>query len=623
MNYTEHKITLDIQKTVSVVSISVKKGDTGRRLSIHLTESGYPYHISSDCYVVFTALKPDGPVVFNNCFIKDRAIIYDITAQTVAAVGLVACEIILYGADAKQLTSASFNIIVEDTVYDTEKEIESTDEFNALADLIAKVQRIYGEGPVAPAIVCDAKGALIRLTDASNMAFPRLRIFGKSTQDGTPTPANPVEIVNIGAGGSIGLYVAGKNLFANSETHAVDATGAEVNNGAARRTPYIPVRPGQKLAFSKSEALPADAEPNGMLRMYDENRQFVSSMGAIGYAGLTKVVTIPDGIYFVRFVQYGFTYIDGLEVQMEFASTVTDYDGTAGQTVTIATPNGLAGIPVSVGGNYTDGDGQQWIGDEIDLARKVYIQRIGKINLMMITSWTRGTGNGWANASAFYASNAIPKAVVIDGYETKANLLCNRLVIGTASKIAGRTVNSVGQGTGTSLYVSIEGIETAADLIKYFLENKTVVQYVLAEPIETELTDKDIAALHTNKPNTVIYNDAGAYMDAEYVADTKTYVSRNGGGGAGGSSVTIGSVTLLAAAWKGNAAPYSQVVNIAGVTEYSQVDLNPSVEQLTVFHEKDLAFVTENDGGVVTVYAIGDKPLNDYTMQVSITEVNV
>ena len=87
--------------------------------------------------------------------------------------------------------------------------------------------------------------------------------------------------------------------------------------------------------------------------------------------------------------------------------------------------------------------------------------------------------------------------------------------------------------------------------------------------------------------------------------------------------MTIGEVTLLAAAWKGNAAPYSQVVNLAGVTEYSQVDLNPSVEQLTVFHEKDLAFVTENDGGVVTVYAIGDKPQNDYTMQVSITEVNV
>lgn len=84
---------------------------------------------------------------------------------------------------------------------------------------------------------------------------------------------------------------------------------------------------------------------------------------------------------------------------------------------------------------------------------------------------------------------------------------------------------------------------------------------------------------------------------------------------------TIGEVTLLASEWVGEASPYSQVVTLAGVTENSQVDLTPSVEQLAVFHHKDLAFVTENEGGVVTVYAIGDKPMNDYTIQVTITEV--
>jgi hypothetical protein len=68
---------------------------------------------------------------------------------------------------------------------------------------------------------------------------------------------------------------------------------------------------------------------------------------------------------------------------------------------------------------------------------------------------------------------------------------------------------------------------------------------------------------------------------------------------------------------------YSQEVPIAGVTENSQVDLTPSVEQLLVFYEKDLTFVTENEGGRVTVYAIGQKPENDYTIQVTITEVNV
>ena len=90
-----------------------------------------------------------------------------------------------------------------------------------------------------------------------------------------------------------------------------------------------------------------------------------------------------------------------------------------------------------------------------------------------------------------------------------------------------------------------------------------------------------------------------------------------------GAKMTIGVVELLADKWGGSASPYSQVVAIPGVTPYSQVDLTPSVEQLAIFHDKDLAFVTENEDGVVTVYAIGDKPLNDYTMQATIKEVSV
>lgn len=89
------------------------------------------------------------------------------------------------------------------------------------------------------------------------------------------------------------------------------------------------------------------------------------------------------------------------------------------------------------------------------------------------------------------------------------------------------------------------------------------------------------------------------------------------------SKAIISEVTLSASAWTGNNSLYSQVVSIEGVTEKSQVDLTPSVEQLVVFYEKDLTFVTENENGVVTVYAIGQKPTNDYTIQVTITEVVV
>lgn len=80
-------------------------------------------------------------------------------------------------------------------------------------------------------------------------------------------------------------------------------------------------------------------------------------------------------------------------------------------------------------------------------------------------------------------------------------------------------------------------------------------------------------------------------------------------------------ITLFAAAWEGEESPYSQVVVIDGVTNNTKVDLQPSVEQLEIFHEKDIAFVTENDNGIVTVFVIGDKPTLDYTIQATLTEV--
>jgi hypothetical protein len=82
------------------------------------------------------------------------------------------------------------------------------------------------------------------------------------------------------------------------------------------------------------------------------------------------------------------------------------------------------------------------------------------------------------------------------------------------------------------------------------------------------------------------------------------------------------SITLPASGWTARGdSQYSQIVFLEGVTEYSKVDLQPTPEQLAIFYEKDVTFVTENDGGVITVYCIGQKPTNDYTMQATITEV--
>ena len=87
--------------------------------------------------------------------------------------------------------------------------------------------------------------------------------------------------------------------------------------------------------------------------------------------------------------------------------------------------------------------------------------------------------------------------------------------------------------------------------------------------------------------------------------------------------IALAEIKLPASAWKGEESPYSQVVSLTGVGEKSMVNLQPSVEQLKIFQDKEIAFSTENDGGVVTVYVFGDKPMNDYNIQATITEVAV
>ena len=67
------------------------------------------------------------------------------------------------------------------------------------------------------------------------------------------------------------------------------------------------------------------------------------------------------------------------------------------------------------------------------------------------------------------------------------------------------------------------------DDINTILEKGVDIQYELKEPIVTELSSEEvqkILALHTNKPNTTIWNDQEAEMQVTYVADTKSYIDK-------------------------------------------------------------------------------------------------
>ena len=240
-------------------------------------------------------------------------------------------------------------------------------------------------------VVGEAQGESLSLDNAIDQTLVGLRVFGKTTQDGTPTPDAPVDLVSIGESGSITV---------------------NVNNT---------------------------------------------------------------------------------------------------QSMTIATPNGLPGIPVTSGGNYTDADGQQWVCDEIDFARGVYVQRVGSKVL-----------TGEETYMDYIASTG-----GVSTYLTHLDLtpfICSHFSMGQTAKWA---------NAGAILfYVAAAGCTTMDEFVAFVAEQYTngtpiTVAYILATPIETPLSEEELAAyanLHTYKDNTTVSNDAGAWMDIEYVMDAKKYI---------------------------------------------------------------------------------------------------
>lgn len=203
------------------------------------------------------------------------------------------------------------------------------------------------------------------------------------------------------------------------------------------------------------------------------------------------------------------------------------------QTLTLKTPNGLAGIPTKGNGNYTDENGQQWICDTIECRDGIaeYVQRIEEIVV-----------NSDAHIAADLADyGALQENTVIGRYfnesiKKETAILCKELQIienWSNDKESAGTVEK-----GIDFRLSRERIGLGAETtneqnktaILKFLET-TPLHFVvqLDTPIRTPLTQEEMAAykaLHTYSPNTTVVNDAGCGMSLTYIADTQRYIDK-------------------------------------------------------------------------------------------------
>lgn len=367
----------------------------------------------------------------------------------------------------------------------------------------------------AGAIVLGVEGESIVVNDASDCYLQGLKLFGKSTQDGTPTPDAPVDIVSVE---NPAVTVCGKNLL-NIDL-LIDDNFVKNADGS-----YTMTKTGVgDLRFSAKANLRLGKGTYtlsvGSLSGTDTAVRFVFTHANGQEASHSITPTTPKTIHVTDNVTKFAVYIssslaDGSnitmrDVMLEVGSDVTDYEPYKATQILPITRT-IPGIPVSGGGNYTDTNGQQWICDEVDLKRGVYVQRIAtsnRVNIESIGKLASGLTYGVYSVSGKFVGQNIglfsniakfvPKAQAVENtcYENPTNIV----FVGSESD----TLKTMGE--------------------KF---NGSTVMYTLSAPKETPLSNVEIAAfkaIRSNSSVTTILNDTGAFMAVEYVVDTKTYI---------------------------------------------------------------------------------------------------
>lgn len=351
----------------------------------------------------------------------------------------------------------------------------------------------------------------------------------------SPSPQYPQEIKSVGQDGEIGVSVDGGNLIKapfESRENPYKPGYTFTQNGV---TFTVQDDMGIKVAGTNTSA--------------DKYAQFTAY-----YLSDDEKPKYPAGTY---------TFSEGATVQIQFASETINKNGTftanekfnvngfyiaipAGQSVNetvypmlnigstalpyepykpaqtliVPTPNGLPGIPVSSGGNYTDEKGQQWVADEIDLARGERVKWIGEYEL----TGKESVADFGLRPRVRMVSITIPDAYIdAENHGILKAVMSNKYKQVSFNEV-GNNINLIARGQQRNICISIPtdiGIEDfKTDLSNQYASGHPVkVFYKLDTPIRTPLPPETIAAykaLRPYSPTTTVINDACAGMSVGY-----------------------------------------------------------------------------------------------------------
>lgn len=398
--------------------------------------------------------------------------------------------------------------------------------------------------PISAAIRPTVTGNPAVCEDSAAWRLQGLKIYGKSIQDGEPSPENPVPIVSAGDGGSVFVYFTGKNIDKKQIVGAIYSVFSSVT--AEVKTDGIHINGTSTGSY-------------GILYRYDLDPHLIIK-------GSTLFVSsnIDDGIYLQVAVKnndgsdrhiYGnksYTITgeeENLSIILQTSNVVKtfsdlviyDYVSLTGKLdswapycgtkyITLSTPTGLPGIPVESGGNFTDADGQQWICNYVNFNdRNIYcpVKKYLASNLKITLNGT------WTSTNPNYAF----AYAVLSGSKPIKSAICN-----TFKQIPYTTntspINEQGimvetsKGHSTIYFIILKSnlTEISDSAVKTFLTSIST-EFIAANlnPDEAvNLSPEELSAYRalTTYDGTTVVSTAEpvAGIEARYVADGTKYL---------------------------------------------------------------------------------------------------
>lgn len=358
-----------------------------------------------------------------------------------------------------------------------------------------------------------------QITDAVNASLIELSLYGKSTQDGTPTPESPIEIVSVGDDGNVSVTTCGKNLLDLSSVKTMGGNIPEsVTNGfrvnakdnnsriiicncnlTVGKTYYLSYE--YELENTTSSVV-AYAKGSSGEQYGIGNKSFVAQYNFTEIRFYIPDTSVGDNVYFTV-----------TNPQIELGTTKTDFVQFQGcDTAEITSGLPLCGI----------GDIRDELVYNADGTGKI-IKRIYKV------TFDGSDDEGWKQYST--DSNRITSTAIADiivgsaSNAVTAECMCDSLTVVTANNtydgVEGLSVNTSG-----AIHICFDDLIGNTDLTVWtsrLSANPIVVMFCLASPQEVELTADEVSALmelRTFDGATNIYNDEEAEMNVKYWCDS-------------------------------------------------------------------------------------------------------